>query len=113
VHAVNKARLERDDAPLVIGCGPVGLAVIAALRLQGARPIVAADFSPRRRALAVPAAPAGGGVHGWAGVRGRGARTRKALMSTTRSLEHPRWYTVAASWQLEGKILIEGVRHAY
>ena len=41
-----------DDAPLVIGCGPVGLAVIAALRLTKARPIVAADFSPRRRALA-------------------------------------------------------------
>jgi threonine dehydrogenase-like Zn-dependent dehydrogenase len=53
VHAANKARLEPDDAPLVIGCGPVGLAVIAALRLKGARPIVAADFSPRRRDLAV------------------------------------------------------------
>src|SRR5215472_10271284 len=53
VHAVNKARLERDDAPLVIGCGPVGLAVIAALRLKGARPIVAADFSRRRRDLAM------------------------------------------------------------
>ena len=52
VHAVNKARLEGDDVPLVIGCGPVGLAVIAALRLAGARPIVAADFSPRRRDLA-------------------------------------------------------------
>jgi threonine dehydrogenase-like Zn-dependent dehydrogenase len=53
VHAVGKARLDEDDAPLVIGCGPVGLAVIAALRLQGAGPIVAADFSPRRRGLAV------------------------------------------------------------
>jgi len=53
VHAVAKARLEPDDAPLVIGCGPVGLAVIAALRLAGARPIVAADFSVRRRELAV------------------------------------------------------------
>jgi threonine dehydrogenase-like Zn-dependent dehydrogenase len=49
LHAVAKARLEPDDAPLVIGCGPVGLAVIAALRLHGARPIVAADFSARRR----------------------------------------------------------------
>ena len=37
LHAVAKARLEPDDAPLVIGCGPVGLAVIAALRLRGAR----------------------------------------------------------------------------
>ncbi len=53
LHAVKKAQLTRDDAPLVIGCGPVGLAVIAALRLEGARPIVAADFSPRRRALAL------------------------------------------------------------
>lgn len=52
VHAVAKARLVPGDAPLVIGCGPVGLAVIAALRLRGAEPIVAADFSPRRRALA-------------------------------------------------------------
>ena len=52
VHAVAKARLEPDDAPLVIGCGPVGLAVIAALRLRGVAPIVAADFSPARRELA-------------------------------------------------------------
>src|SRR5262245_5764012 len=53
LHAVKKARLTPDDVPLVIGCGPVGLAVIAALRLEGVRPIVAADFSPRRRELAL------------------------------------------------------------
>lgn len=52
LHAVNMARVQPDDVPLVIGCGPVGLAVIAALRLTVARPIIAADFSPRRRALA-------------------------------------------------------------
>jgi threonine dehydrogenase-like Zn-dependent dehydrogenase len=52
VHAVGKARLEPGDASLVVGCGPVGLAVIAALRLRGAEPIVAADFSPMRRTLA-------------------------------------------------------------
>jgi threonine dehydrogenase-like Zn-dependent dehydrogenase len=52
LHAVEMARLEARDVPLVIGCGPVGLSVIAALRLKGAAPIVAADFSPRRRALA-------------------------------------------------------------
>jgi len=51
-HAVQKARLEKDDVPLVIGCGPVGLSVIAALKLEGIHPIVAADFSPRRRKLA-------------------------------------------------------------
>jgi threonine dehydrogenase-like Zn-dependent dehydrogenase len=53
VHAVAKARLDPDDAPLVIGCGPVGLAVIAALKLRGIHPIVAADFSQRRRELAM------------------------------------------------------------
>ncbi len=53
VHAVEKGALKGDEAPLVVGCGPVGLAVIAALRLKGIRPIVAADFSPKRRELAV------------------------------------------------------------
>jgi threonine dehydrogenase-like Zn-dependent dehydrogenase len=53
VHAVNKARLVPGDTALVVGCGPVGLAVIAALRVRGVHPIVAADFSPRRRELAV------------------------------------------------------------
>jgi threonine dehydrogenase-like Zn-dependent dehydrogenase len=52
VHAVEKGRVEPDEVPLVIGCGPVGLAVIAALSLRGAEPIVAADFSARRRELA-------------------------------------------------------------
>jgi threonine dehydrogenase-like Zn-dependent dehydrogenase len=52
VHAVEKAGPIGDDVPLVLGCGPVGLAVIAALKLKGVGPIIAADFSPRRRALA-------------------------------------------------------------
>jgi threonine dehydrogenase-like Zn-dependent dehydrogenase len=51
-HAIEKARLGAEDVPLVIGCGPVGLAVIAGLRIKGLRPIIAADFSPARRALA-------------------------------------------------------------
>jgi threonine dehydrogenase-like Zn-dependent dehydrogenase len=52
VHAVAKANVRGDEVPLVIGCGPVGLAVIAALKLKGLHPIVAADYSPARRALA-------------------------------------------------------------
>jgi threonine dehydrogenase-like Zn-dependent dehydrogenase len=51
-HAVQKARMEAEDVPLVIGCGPVGLAVVGALKLINATPIIAADFSPRRRQLA-------------------------------------------------------------
>lgn len=52
LHAVEMAKLTPDDVPLVIGCGPVGLAVIGALKLKGVGPIVAADFSAARRALA-------------------------------------------------------------
>jgi len=51
-HAVQMARLGTDDVPLVIGCGPVGLSVIAALKVKGVRPIIAADYSPGRRKLA-------------------------------------------------------------
>jgi len=51
-HAVAKANLTPEDVPLVIGCGPVGLAVIAALKIRGVGPIVAADFSSGRRRLA-------------------------------------------------------------
>jgi threonine dehydrogenase-like Zn-dependent dehydrogenase len=52
VHAVAKANITGKEVPLVIGCGPVGLAVIAALRIKGLHPIIAADYSPARRALA-------------------------------------------------------------
>ncbi len=52
VHAVAKASIRGGEVPLVIGCGPVGLAVIAALRIKGLHPIIAADYSPARRKLA-------------------------------------------------------------
>jgi threonine dehydrogenase-like Zn-dependent dehydrogenase len=53
VHVVAKARIQPGDACVVIGCGPVGLATIAVLRLQGVEPIIAADLSAFRRDLAV------------------------------------------------------------
>jgi threonine dehydrogenase-like Zn-dependent dehydrogenase len=52
-HAVQQARLAPEDVPLVIGCGPVGLAVIAGLVIKHVHPIIAADFSPTRRELAL------------------------------------------------------------
>jgi threonine dehydrogenase-like Zn-dependent dehydrogenase len=52
VHAVAKSRIAGGDAAIVLGCGPVGLACIAELRMRGIGPIVAADFSPKRRQLA-------------------------------------------------------------
>lgn len=53
LHAVNKSRIRPGMSAVVLGCGPVGLAVIAALQLQGADQIVAADLSSKRRALAL------------------------------------------------------------
>jgi threonine dehydrogenase-like Zn-dependent dehydrogenase len=52
LHGVNKSGITPREGALVLGCGPVGLAAIAALRLKGVETIVAADFSPARRALA-------------------------------------------------------------
>lgn len=52
LHAVNKSGIQQGEDALVLGCGPVGLAVIAALRVRGIEPIAAADFSPARRNLA-------------------------------------------------------------
>jgi threonine dehydrogenase-like Zn-dependent dehydrogenase len=52
LHAVNRSNIVPGEGALVLGCGPVGIAVIAALRLKGIECIVAADFSPARRALA-------------------------------------------------------------
>jgi 2-desacetyl-2-hydroxyethyl bacteriochlorophyllide A dehydrogenase len=51
LHAVNKATIQSGDTALVIGCGPIGIAIIAALRLRGVEHIVAADFSQTRRDL--------------------------------------------------------------
>jgi threonine dehydrogenase-like Zn-dependent dehydrogenase len=51
-HAVNKSGIKAGEAAVVLGAGPVGLACISALARMGVEPIVAADFSPARRALA-------------------------------------------------------------
>jgi threonine dehydrogenase-like Zn-dependent dehydrogenase len=51
-HAVGLAGLQPGQPSLVVGCGPVGLAVIAALKGRGHGPVLAADFSPTRRHLA-------------------------------------------------------------
>ncbi len=53
LHAVNRAAIQPEESAIVLGCGPVGLAVVAALRLARVRRIVAADFSPARRDLAL------------------------------------------------------------
>jgi threonine dehydrogenase-like Zn-dependent dehydrogenase len=51
-HAVRRGEVRKRDVAIVIGCGPIGLAVILALKARGVRTIVASDYSPGRRALA-------------------------------------------------------------
>jgi threonine dehydrogenase-like Zn-dependent dehydrogenase len=52
LHAVNKSSIQPGEEALVIGCGPIGIAIIAALRHRGVENIVAADYSHMRRQLA-------------------------------------------------------------
>lgn len=51
-HAVNRSGIVAGDAAVVLGLGPVGLACVAELKRRGIGPVIGADFSPRRRALA-------------------------------------------------------------
>ncbi|WP_461168116.1 zinc-binding dehydrogenase [Tsukamurella serpentis] len=51
-HAVRRAEIPRGRTAVVIGCGPIGLAVIAMLKASGVKRIVASDFSAARRELA-------------------------------------------------------------
>lgn len=48
----NAARVQPGESAAVIGCGGVGLQVIAALRLAGADPIVGVDLDPAKLELA-------------------------------------------------------------
>jgi hypothetical protein len=52
LHAVNKSDIEQGETALVIGCGPIGISIIAALRRRGVESIVAADYSATRRTVA-------------------------------------------------------------
>jgi threonine dehydrogenase-like Zn-dependent dehydrogenase len=51
-HAVRRGEVGKGDVAIVIGCGPIGLAVICMLKAHGVRTVIASDFSPGRRALA-------------------------------------------------------------
>ncbi len=51
-HAVRRGEVAKGDVAVVLGCGPVGLAVVCMLKAQGVRTVVASDPSPGRRRLA-------------------------------------------------------------
>jgi threonine dehydrogenase-like Zn-dependent dehydrogenase len=52
VHAVAKSRITSGESAVVLGCGPVGLACIADMKMRGVGPVVASDLSATRRRLA-------------------------------------------------------------
>lgn len=52
LHAVNRSGIAAGDVALVAGCGPIGLAVIAALRQRGIETIVASDLQADKLATA-------------------------------------------------------------
>jgi 2-desacetyl-2-hydroxyethyl bacteriochlorophyllide A dehydrogenase len=51
-HA-RRGRPTKEDVALVVGCGAIGLGVIVGLKLAGIAPIIAADFHPARREMAL------------------------------------------------------------
>lgn len=53
LHAVNRSGIAKGEGALVLGCGPVGLAVVAGLRLAGVGHVVATDYSEARRRIAL------------------------------------------------------------
>ncbi len=80
-HAVRRGEVGKREVAIVIGCGPIGLAVITMLKASGVRTIVASDFSAGRRALAstcgadVVVDPAGGSPYEAAAAKGKHLRT--------------------------------------
>lgn len=54
-HAVRQSELRIGDNAVVAGCGAIGLGVIQAAKMAGARMLIAFDLNPNRRAAALAA----------------------------------------------------------
>jgi 2-desacetyl-2-hydroxyethyl bacteriochlorophyllide A dehydrogenase len=52
LHAVNRSDIQVDEVALVVGCGPIGLAAITALKLRGVTNILAVDIQDEKLELA-------------------------------------------------------------
>jgi threonine dehydrogenase-like Zn-dependent dehydrogenase len=52
LHAVRRSEIKKSQVGVVVGCGPVGLAVVGMLKAMGVRTVVASDYSAARRTLA-------------------------------------------------------------
>ncbi|OMC13406.1 alcohol dehydrogenase [Mycolicibacter heraklionensis] len=52
LHTVRRSKIRRGQIAVVIGAGPIGLAVVLMLKARGVRTVIASDYSAARRALA-------------------------------------------------------------
>jgi hypothetical protein len=43
-HAVRRSEISKGQVAIVIGCGPIGLAVILMLKAHGVRTVIASDY---------------------------------------------------------------------
>lgn len=51
-HAVNVSPFKKGDSVLILGAGPIGLAVLQVLKAKGAGKIIVSEMSPRRKDFA-------------------------------------------------------------
>ena len=112
-HAVRRAEVKNKDVAIVIGCGPVGLAIVSMLKAHGVRTIVASDLSPARRGLALACGadlvvdPTGTSPYDAAGDRGHvptvpaAAELGVSTMEKLRGLPVP-WHQVWRAAELAG-----------
>lgn len=51
-HAVSRSPLQKDDTVLVVGAGPIGLAIVQVLKARGIKTIIVVEISEQRRRFA-------------------------------------------------------------
>ncbi len=51
-HAVNISPFKKGDSVLILGGGPIGLAVVQVLKARGAKTIIVSEMAPRRKEFA-------------------------------------------------------------
>ena len=111
-HAVRRSGAGKRDTAIVLGCGPVGLAVVLLLKARGVRTVVASDLSAVRRDLALAC---GADVvvepreeSPWTAAPGRGWRTSApelldfAVTTMERLRRVPGWQHVNRAAELAG-----------
>ena len=52
-HAVNISPFKKGDSVLILGGGPIGLAVVQVLKARGAEKIILSEMAPRRKDFAI------------------------------------------------------------